>query len=484
MKPLHIVLLFIISTPALALTISSSPDVNIQQLVDKENNTILFTTLDSNANINTATINSALGKANVIIRDDKHLDISIVDNSNISWSSPYNLIINASHNIIIGNLSQLTSYGYGNVVLRADSSGDNDGTVIMPVNTQTVINMVNGGSIKIFYHPLDYKLPTNFSPYIKVSSPGISLAYMAINDLLDMQKMNQNLQGNYALAKNIDATGFHYSPIGNYNQPFTGRFDGQGYYIKNLTIGLPNIDYAGLFGGANRATIENVIIDTANITGRDYVGGLSGYGYGVTVNNCSVKGNIWGRQSVGGLIGYASYSAVITRAFTEGSVNLTGNYGGGLIGYALNNVVTINDSYSSSQINNIGGTALYLGGLYGYNLSVFTKNAYAVGNVSQANNTSGGLLGYASSQYNYQSTFWDTNKTNQSKAAGNYQTITGTKGLTTDEMQLKNTYVDAGWDFNYTWEIEEGKNYPTLMWIRKAAPYTLMPTGQARFKIL
>lgn len=103
-----------------------------------------------------------------------------------------------------------------------------------------------------------------------------------------------------------------------------------------------------------------------------------------------------------------------------------------------------------------------MGGLYDYNLSVASKNLFAAGNVANTNNTSGGILGYASSSYTYQSTFWDTDTKRQTKSSGNFANIVGTTGLTTDKMHLKNTYQDAGWDFNYTWEIDNGKNYPYL----------------------
>lgn len=482
-KNTSIVFIALMVHSADAMTISGAPDLNIQTTEYPLINTTMFEAIGENANLSTHTINSALAFKNVVIRDNSSLDINILANSDILWSSANNLIIDAPRNIIVENFALITSYGYGNVILRADFAANNNGTVIPPSINQPIVNMIAGGSVKIYYHPADYRTPTNFAPYVKVVSPGFMRSYMAVNDLVDLQKINQNLSGNYALATNIDATNSNHSPIGHYDNPFTGRFDGQGYHIKNLRVALPSTDYAGLFGGSRNATFENVILDNVSIAGRDYVGGLTGYGYGATITDCSVSGDVWGRNSVGGLVGYASYGAKINRVYTEGSVNPTGSDSGGIVGFGTQQVVGIYDSYSFEKINNIEGTATDLGGLAGYNLNVETKNSYAAGPV--ANSVySGGLLGYAGSSTSYQNTFWDIEKTTQGKVAGNNATFPGAIGLTTDKMKQRSTFQNAGWDFNFTWGIHEGTSSPYLLWRNIPAPYTFMPSDGVPVSIL
>ncbi len=58
--------------------------------------------------------------------------------------------------------------------------------------------------------------------------------------------------------------------------PFTGTFNGNNYTISNLFISLPSTNDVGLFGETSGATIENVGLVNANITGQNHVGGLLG----------------------------------------------------------------------------------------------------------------------------------------------------------------------------------------------------------------
>ena len=56
-----------------------------------------------------------------------------------------------------------------------------------------------------------------------------------------------------------------WTPIGKgFNNPFKGTFDGGGYAIKNINIGSDGspapIEFAGLFGRANGATISNLTV--------------------------------------------------------------------------------------------------------------------------------------------------------------------------------------------------------------------------------
>lgn len=462
---------------AMALSISPANTHGVEQSLDPISRTTIFTATVPNANLNITDIHNALDISNVSVRDNADQNITLTENSVINWSSPYSLNINAPQNVIIGDQAKFISTGYGNLILRADFTGNNEGTVILPSVNQLVINMMAGGSVKIFYRPKEYSQPTDFSSYVKVVAPGIYKASMAVNNLFDMQRMNQNLKGDYGLAKDIDAQAAFFSPVGTNATPFTGTFDGQGYNISNLTVSLPNIDYVGLFGKTSGATIQNVMIRNAMITGRWYVGGLIGFMDNGSVSYSSSLVDAYGNQSVGGLIGHAFNSARISQSYSEGSVNARNWDGGGLIGYVTQQI-NISDCYTLARVTNFGLTASSLGGLAGFNSYVTTRTSYAAGSVANsANGNSGGILGYASTSSNYQGTFWDVDRTGQTKAAGTNPTLTGVTGLPTDKMYSRDTYLNAGWDLNSVWGIDDGKNYPYLLWTLRRAPWTIMPTG-------
>ena len=83
--------------------------------------------------------------------------------------------------------------------------------------------------------------------------------------------------------------------INDLNRYFRGTFDGQGHTVSGIRIykgGTTDADsYQGLFGLTSGATIRNVILADARITGKQYVGGIAGYnstnaGTGGIVENC------------------------------------------------------------------------------------------------------------------------------------------------------------------------------------------------------
>jgi hypothetical protein len=187
-----------------------------------------------------------------------------------------------------------------------------------------------------------------------------------------------------------------------------------------------------LFAFTDNATIVNLGITDADITGGLAVAGLVGYPRETSIANCYTTGNITGRYHVGGLSGY-------------------------------NMITTITNCYSSAHINGIGN----IGGLIGssYEHSLFCS--YSTGLVNGTEDT-GGLIGYLyNSSYTTTACFWDTETSNQSTSSG------GT-GKTTSEMQDYYTFFDAGWDFldettngsSDIWGINPSENdgYPFLSW--------------------
>ena len=118
--------------------------------------------------------------------------------------------------------------------------------------------------------------------------------------------MAMNLDASYRLTSNIDFSGglavggkypgmwssSGFSPIGDLSTQFTGSFDGQNHVISNLTINLPSTNYVGLFGYTTAsATLSNVSLQAATVTGLNRVGILVGQSMG-TISNASATGAV------------------------------------------------------------------------------------------------------------------------------------------------------------------------------------------------
>ncbi len=203
----------------------------------------------------------------------------------------------------------------------------------------------------------------------------------------------------FKLVNDIDLSSVeNWDPIGDEAVNFEGKFDGNGFSIKNLTINRPDEDFVGLFGrtaGAVGATeLKNVIIENATIAGDSLVGALLGRA-SASINNCkAININLTGRVAVGGLVGRVEANGLVTSSSTSGTVTGTIKTGG-LIGesYSTQNY-SISGCLSSSTI--VGDSIV--GGIIG-RLETKTSNGYNIFNCASLGNVSGrkdvgGIVGY------------------------------------------------------------------------------------------
>lgn len=209
-----------------------------------------------------------------------------------------------------------------------------------------------------------------------------------------------------------DATEEKYGllPIGRYREgdyyDFTGVYDGQSYYIKNLYIKdlTSGFSYVGFIGSALYATIKNVTLIDASVEAISYVGLLNGYAYDTTIENCHVTGELKGTAGLGGITGAfdnwedgtqpyiknCSADVVVTaKKYTfSGSGPVIINDVGCLIGVAWVVSGRIHDCYAKGTIHgyfydNLGSSAHTIGGFAGsiylsdYNLNVYAMDMYA-----------------------------------------------------------------------------------------------------------
>jgi len=326
-----------------------------------------------------------------------------------------------------------------------------------------------------------------------------SLGEMGSVTALDLQGINGNLAGKYALGADIDAfmTGgwnivAGFMPIGSDAARFTGVFDGLGHTVSGLFINRPTEEYVGLFGYAFNSTVRNVglvrgFVDGftyGSVTGDYRVGAIVGYNRGLVSNSYNSGLAVSGILSAGGLVG--GNIAAIINSYSTGTVSGT-NLIGGLVGdngdtlgyirksYATGNVSgrndslgglvglnafnsEISDSYAAGSVNSGLNNVVSVGGLVGENFSSTISNCYAIGNVNGSTDV-GGLVGLNDNTNSVTNSFWDTQTSGQSISAG------GT-GKTTTEMKLLATFT--GWDIDTSdssssvWRITNGQSYPLL----------------------
>jgi len=335
-----------------------------------------------------------------------------------------------------------------------------------------------------------------------------------------LDEVRNNLSAYYELGADIDLQNVPFMPIGNYFMPFTGVFDGAEYTISNLQIELLEANGVGLFACTNGATIQNLKIVNADISGRadvgtligtmgngsvdncsvsgtgivyateDYAGALFGYcggevvisscyatidveaeiGYagglagGIstgTVSDCYATGNVSGGQTLGGLVG--SCDGLIMRCYATG--NVTGlRYIGGLLGNFYSQD-SMSDCYALGTITTNVANNAYVGGLIGQSYAPM-QNCYFAGQILNATGISnvGGLIGYGSVPV---SSYFDRTTTGY--------TTPPAQAKTTVEMMQASTFVN--WDFAEVWSIAAGESYPYLRGMRN--PFALPLTAPA-----
>ncbi len=199
--------------------------------------------------------------------------------------------------------------------------------------------------------------------------------------------------GKFKLATNIDMADAVMSPIGDDETPFTGSINsatdyyGDTFKIQNLTIESDG-ENIGFFGVTDGASITDIIIENAAITGGENVGVLVGYAKsGTVIDNCAVSGTVSGSGSVGGIAGISEGDITSSSA----DVNVTGGTAGGFVGTLCGTVMT---SYSTGAVT----AAVYGGGFAGaVTNSAAVTECYSTGDVAALSDECTALGGFAAS---------------------------------------------------------------------------------------
>ena len=218
-------------------------------------------------------------------------------------------------------------------------------------------------------------------------------------------------------------------PIGNDNNKWKGKMDGQAHTISNLYIKTAQND-VGLFGYTDGATIQDLIFGNAKVEnvsttnektyktgilagyacastnspahikgikttnnctviGQEDTGGIVGIAK-INLENCENRSSVKGTGSVGGIAG-DSFERNIKRCTNYGTVeNGRNQYIGGIIGYAYGTCIEDCANYGK-----ITSTGWHAGGIAGSTLKNSSiQNVFSYGDVTNTNGSSGIIIGY------------------------------------------------------------------------------------------
>ena len=277
-------------------------------------------------------------------------------------------------------------------------------------------------------------------------------------------------------------TGFE--GIGTNTNAFKGTVYGNGHVVKNMTINTSS-SYQGLFGNINQATIKDLGIVDANVTGGNYtgilvgkaensqisnvytsgtvtsngsqIGGLTGELKNSTATNVYSTADVKGNENVGGLIG-DSNGSIVEKAFATGKVTATKGQVGGLIG-AMENGGTVKNSYATGDVNGVNSIGGLVGLIEKSSITYTFDTVYSTGRVLGTNYI-GAFIGdiRSGATTNIKNAVY--NRSTGVDAIG-YGSATGITGKDYEQMIQKSIMQNAGFTEDKGW-VYTANSTPTF----------------------
>ena len=273
----------------------------------------------------------------------------------------------------------------------------------------------------------------------------------------------------------IDMSGITgFEGIGTLENAFKGTVYGNGHVVENMTINTTSI-VVGLFGYTNQATIKDLGVVDANVTGDSYTGILVGkaensqisnvYTSGtVTSNDAFVGGlvgdltdstatnvystaDVKGSAAVGGLIGFSDGS-IVEKAFATGKVTATDGQVGGLIG-AMSNGGTVKNSYATGDVNGKVDVGGFVGVISVGSITTTFDTVYSTSRVSGSQYV-GGFIGFVDTDVTTNIKNAVYNRSTGVDAIGG-GSATGILGKDYEQMIQKSIMQNAGFTEDKGW---------------------------------
>lgn len=270
------------------------------------------------------------------------------------------------------NATNVTFEGNGRIVIDADRIRDAAGTA---VNNNFSVHTTAADNVVIGYEAYDGtyagKGKEFNNVYVGDTATNVD-GYMWVEDVEQLQAMNTNLSGNYALRNSIDATeNSTFTAVGDTTKAFSGKLDGLDNNIFSLTVN--GQDNVGLFGMTDDAQIRNVTLIGGSIEGTNNVGALVGSANNTVIENVKSTADVTGTgTNIGGIVGSANNST-LKDLVNAGTITGTSN-AGGIVGTITGTsnaggiVGSITDSVITGETYNLGavtGTGANVGGIAG-----------------------------------------------------------------------------------------------------------------------
>ena len=260
----------------------------------------------------------------------------------------------------------------------------------------------------------------------------------------------------------------NFIPIGtSLSYPFKGNYDGCNHTISKLTINR-DLDYVGLFGRTEGATIRNLKLLEVKITGYRFTGAITGYSESTKIINCSSNGYIEDANStsswIGGISGALITDSHIKYCSSATILNGVQNIGGitGVLG--LNS--SLKNSYFTGEIHN--GSPV--GGLVGFTnlISPVISNCYSKCTIEPEIGVRRGMLvGWNktthidSCAYLYSENIEYIGENLNITINAEINKIIA---LPEEHFSEVTNFTGIGWDFETIWHLGTDDSFPTLFW--------------------
>lgn len=295
----------------------------------------------------------------------------------------------------IGGTYDRSPYGLGDFVEGVHTYGTFDGANWIGFDFANTWWMVDGATRPFLRSEWRQNIANAHELQLVGMKP--TLSYTLANDI-DLAPALNNQSEMWQGFWNGTAFQGNWSPIADWNNAFSGRFDGNNKTIFNLSIWSDvNTRNYGLFDTVRDGTVKNLTLSDGIVVyygnSDPKVGALAGKVLGgSTISHVTSNLDIEGYNNVGGLIGVVEGddggTVTISHSSSSGDVYAGGAGAGGLVGDARD--FSITNSHATGDVE----SEYYVGGLVGYASVGSISHSYATGIVTSVEEA-GGLVGTA-----------------------------------------------------------------------------------------
>lgn len=331
-------------------------------------------------------------------------------------------------NLHIGETEQLTACIYPEDTTDKTITWSSNASRVAKVDEEGLMTAVGYGQAKIRAACAD--------GLFAECNVTVSPRTIYINTPQDLMAVKDDLSAHYILNRDIDLTGYSWTPIGAKPEvPFTGIIDGNGHRITGLNLTDSSRKYAGLVG-CNEGTIQNLTVSgkidldlTKNNIRQVWVGGICGESERGTITGCCNQAEIRVVNSntqqgayayAGGICGLSGSHTEISNCTNTGNITVRTEegtradaYAGGIVGW--NNASSIDSCTNTGNIHAYAATSFtkylasaYAGGIAGETGGGAVSNCENTGNIKSESypigktefpswSYAGGIVGYESS---------------------------------------------------------------------------------------